>query len=692
MPIRKRHDDTNRPRGANGRLRCLRVAIAGLSVAVFLRVVTIELWYGDAYREIASQPMERLVPLAAARGRILAKDGTVLACDREVAALAVHYHYLEQPPNQAWLHRLARGRLPRNQRRQGSLVEAECRKIAQEQSDLRARLAELCGLDPAVLRSQLAKIQERVERIARSVRARHEERLAETTDAAEASGWRKLLAWIEKEVSEPLSSANLTVAEEYEYHPVHVDLSLESVAEIEGHPDRYPGVRIVTWRQRVYPQGSLAAHTIGYVPDAPSELLGATGEAPQGQQGVERYYDALLRGSPGRVREATDRSGHLVWRRLEREPTPGGDLTLAIDPAVERTAERLLDQARKRRPVRDGQQPTGGGAIVVMDIHTGALVCAVSSPHFSPETMARGNLAEVEGLLGDPSKPLFDRACRMALPPGSAFKPLTAIVLVEDGIVDPSKSFYCQGYLQTPERHRCQIFRQSQTGHGELTLAEALARSCNVYFFHYVQQTVPERLVDWAEQFGFGAPTGIDLPDEAAGSITTQETPALGSADVLALAIGQGTLTATPLQMARLMAAIGNGGRLVTPRVALPDSDSDSKTVSMSDTVLAAVRRGMEQVVADAQGTANSTVRLDSIGIAGKTGTAETASGADHAWFAGYVPADDPKMALAIVIEHGGGGGESAGPVARRLVEKMESLGYFGRPSLARQTHAARTE
>jgi penicillin-binding protein 2 len=679
MPTTRRHEK------ANHRLRWLLAAIVGLSVAVFLRVVTIEIWYGDAFREIASRPIERVVPLAAARGRILAKDGTVLACDREVAALAMHYRHLEQPPNRAWLHRLARGRLPRNQRRSTERVEAECRKIAQEQAELYARLAELCDVDPAALGNQLAKTQARVERIARSVRARREERPAETPRTDDTSAWRKLLAWIAEGSSESLSTANLTVAEEYEYHPIHLGLSLEAVAEIEGHPDRYPGVRIVTQRQRVYPQGTLAAHAVGYVPDAPAELLGASAETPQGQQGVERYYDAFLRGSPGQAREATDRSGRLVWRRLEREPTPGDDLTLCVDPALERNAERLLDHALQRRLARDGQQPKGGGAIVVLDIQTGQLLCCASSPRFAPETMARGNVVEVERLLNDASNPLFDRVCRMALPPGSAFKPLTAVALVEEGIVDPSKSFYCQGYLHTPERERCQIFRQSLRGHGSLTLAEALARSCNVYFFHYAQQTAPQRLVRWAEQFGFGAPTGLDLPDEAAGSITKAPAPALGAADVSALAIGQGTLTATPLQMARLMAALASGGRLVTPRVVLHAGLPESRTLSMSQTVLAAVRRGLEQVVADSEGTANATVWLDSVRIAGKTGTAETASGADHAWFAGYVPADDPKMALAIVLEHGGGGGESAGPIARRLVEKMESLGYFGRRNLARR-------
>lgn len=421
----------------SNRLGWLLGIITALSFSVLLRVIALEVWYGADYRQIASRPIERVVAFAAARGRILAKDGTVLAYDREVPALAIHYRYLEQPLNRTWLRRLARSRLPREQRKSAANVEAECLRIARQQADLHQRLAELCGLDFEEFGSRLAKIQARIERIAQTVRARREELSEHDPAGDDDSIWQKFVAWMNREVSTSLPDANLMVAEELEYHPVYVGLSLESVAEIEGHPDLYPGVRVVTWRQRVYPQGSLAVHTIGYLRDSSAELLTA-GFAPSGQQGVERQYDVLLRGSAGQAREATDRSGRLVWQRVDRNAVSGADIILTVDPPLQSSAEQLLDHALHRRLARDGMEPSGGGAVLAVDVETGAVVCAASAPRFDPEAMARGDAVKVSQTLADPAMPLFDRVCRMALPPGSVFKPLTAIALIEEGIVEPS--------------------------------------------------------------------------------------------------------------------------------------------------------------------------------------------------------------------------------------------------------------
>jgi penicillin-binding protein 2 len=727
-----------------GRMRLLLAAIAALAGVVFARVLALELWYGDEYREVASRPIERIVLSAAARGRILAKDGTVLAYDREAATLAIHYRYLEQPADSVWLRREARRRLPRKERRDAARVDEQCRRVEADRSLMHERLAGLCGLSDDQYGERLQAVQRRIERIAQSVRSRRQnEKPAQRS--AEGPFWRRFLSWLDDERTAD-GAASLSVAEEYEYHPVFVGLTLDAVAEIEGCPERYPGARIVTWRQRVYPQQSLAAHVVGYVPDAAADLLLAGGVLPSGQQGVERQYDKTLQGTPGVMVESSDRSGRLLARHVERAAESGRDLRLTIDPPLQRTAEELLDQALERRTAREGAGATpAGGAIVVFDVESGALACAASAPRFEPETMARGTPALLERLFADPAKPLFDRPSQMGLPPGSVFKALSAIALVEAGVIEPARPFDCQGYLTSPEKERCQIFRQSQVGHGPLKLADALARSCNVYFFHHAAEAGPAPIIEWAERFRFGRPTGVDLPDEAAGSIPTNDAAAeLTRDDALALAIGQGTLTATPLQIARLMAAIANGGRLITPHVAvdvnsrvslanattlvaeaeqadvdLPLVESavercpggrtagasprqsftgksttqrgsapataphgvDDSAIELDGRTLAVVRRGLELVVADPEGTGYDTVRLESIEIAGKTGTAETAAAGDHAWFAGYVPAQRPRYAFTVVIEHGGGGAEVAGPVARRLVQKMQSLGYFARRS-----------
>jgi penicillin-binding protein 2 len=249
---------------------------------------------------------------------------------------------------------------------------------------------------------------------------------------------------------------------------------------------------------------------------------------------------------------------------------------------------------------------------------------------------------------------------------------------------------------------RCAIFKRLGIGHGAIDLSEALVQSCNVFFFHAAAELGPAPLVDWARRFGFGRPTNIDLPGEASGAVPNIMASATGAgwrlADTQALAIGQSSLTVTPLQVARFMAALANGGRLVTPHVAegwgLGEAKS-SETASTDDelaipppqpiagltlSTLERLRGSLMRVVADKQGTAHDTVYTESVSIAGKTGTAETGAGrADHAWFAGYAPAESGRVAFAVVLEHAGDGASAAGPVARRLVEQMHELGYFHR-------------
>jgi penicillin-binding protein 2 len=344
-----------------------------------------------------------------------------------------------------------------------------------------------------------------------------------------------------------------------------------------------------------------------------------------------------------------------------------------------------------------------GGAIVAIDVRTGAILAAASAPRFDLKLFSGGGAEEWEKTTTDPRKPLFHRAAEMALPPGSVFKVASAVAFLESGRLDPEHVFHCQGFLDTPERYRCFTFRNFGVGHGDVTLVDALARSCNVYFFDTARRIGPAPLHDWATRFGFGQKTGVDLPVESAGNLpglpaSRQSKAKLrASGETLQLAIGQARLTATPLQIARFIAAIANGGRLVTPRLAdaaglatVNSADAVDNSSSMSDAPQIAglssrslewVRMGLRQVVAHPQGTGYKTVRLQGISIAGKTGTAEPGQGRpDHAWFAGYVPADRPRIAFVVVLEHAGSGGHAAGPVAREFVQALVALGVLDGP------------
>lgn len=707
---------------SRGRLRWVLAMFAACAAIVMARVAALEIFYGEAYRTEAARPIRRVESIPGARGRILARDGTVLACDRQLAALAVEYRYLQQPPDARWLELQTRRRLPPSERRDRAKVDAERQRFLAEREAVRRRLALLCGRTTEEFRARAAEIQSRVAGIAAAVNERrrrlHDRRQAKPAQArlgnsSESAGrLARAARWLASLVVVPQDEAAyapIAVAEELDDHVVFEDVPLEAVAEIAAHPERYPGVRIVERRRRIYPSGSLAAHVLGHLgPD------GAGGWA--GQMGAERQFESLLAGRDGQLVELTNRSGQVLSTEREREPHAGRDLILSIDPGLQRTAETLLDQALARGVRQAGGE--SGGAIVVLDIATGAVLASASAPRFDPGVFASRDQAELPRLLNHPGRPLFDRASRMAIPPGSTFKALSAVALLESGATTPEETFYCQGYLHQPTRQRCLVYRRHGRGHEHVTLSAALAQSCNVYFFHFAEQAGAEPLVAWAEAFGFGAATGIDLPDESPGRLPrpaasrAEQGHAWREGDTLSMAIGQGGLTATPLQIARLFAAIGSG-KLVTPRLALRigRADDDALNAGFEDAAidehapprshtsprsipglrsetLAAIRRGLEQVVADGSGTAHRTVYLESISIAGKTGTAETGGGReDHAWFAGYVPAEAPIVAFAIALEHAGSGADAAGPIARRLVQKLDSLGYFRRAQSNKLSH-----
>jgi penicillin-binding protein 2 len=323
-----------------------------------------------------------------------------------------------------------------------------------------------------------------------------------------------------------------------------------------------------------------------------------------------------------------------------------------------------------------------------------------------------------QAAISDVRRPFFPRVTQMTIPPGSVFKILTAIALLESGRIDPDEPFFCQGYLDRPDRNRCYIYRHYGVGHGEMTLESAICESCNVYFFHAARELGPGAIAEWAARFGLGAPSGAEVPGEKAGHLpqTDRRGAIIGEqwygGSTLQLAIGQASLTVTPLQIARMVAAIANDGYLVTPRFVSPSTSEPDTPISSSapDIRLAAfhstqstpsagripalspgtlqrVREAMFLVVDSPEGTGRRAA-VEGIAIAGKTGTAEVGGGRnDHAWFVGFVPAEAPRYAFAVVLEHGGSGGATAAPLAKSFIEAMADAGLLRRTSTA---HAAR--
>ena len=624
-------------------------------------------------------------PIPTHGGRVLADDGSVLAHDQQRFQVLVHYRWLESPTDRTWLQGQALEHLEPHARRDSARLAATRNEVLARRETMLDDLASRCRIGRRELDKQMGVVQQRVERIVASVQRR---RTRDSTPRPDPAG--SFLDSLKTALTTPprrSATEPVVITEELVYHRLLDNVPLEAAAAIQEHPERFPGVTVRVETRRVYRHGSLAAHVVGtrhrrsssrgVVPDR--EWIGSTG--------VEKSYDHVLRGRPGLRRIVTNRNGEVVSTRVLEPPRRGRDIQLTLSLRLQRQAESLLDEATS------GGSP--GGAIVVIDLHTGAVRAAASAPRFDPNRLVAPDAVTWKRLTEDPRRPLFCRVTGMALPPGSVFKSLTATALLESGLIPDGHSIACRGFLDRPSHHRCYVFSRFGVGHGKTNLGDALCRSCNVFFFDAARRlarsgsTGHNNLHLWAERFGFGHPTGIDLPGESSGDLPAPPTRPLIS-ETMQLAIGQGPVTATPLQIVRMMAAIANGGSLVTPHVVSghgPDAAAlatraDPRTTriaNLSPRTLAIVQNGLRRVVEDPLGTGYKRIRLPEMAIAGKTGTAEVGGDLeDHAWFAGYVPADRPRLAFVVVLEHAGSGGRQAGPVARQLVQSMQAHGLIG--------------
>lgn len=703
-------------RRRQSRLAWLSATLVAGWLAVALGLVRFQMHWAEPYRLAAARPLERTSPIPAPRGRILSRDGAVLAVDREIHVLALDYRWLESPPQADWVRRQARQRLSRDERRDPAQVRAAEEKLLAERIELHRRLAALCGLSNQEWTQRTLRVQRRVERIVDDVNRRSALRQGSTPPTA--GGAQRLAAWLLRQgwlptnprPATPRAAERIVVREELTDHPLVDEVSWTVVAEVASHPDRYPGVRLRATTRRTYPQGNRAAQLVGYVGRNPMDAgdRASDGQRPagsavprelaawQGLSGIERLGQLELASQPGQLVERHDRGGQTLSQTRAIEPRLGRDLTLSIDARLQQTAEQLLDQALARRwPDRSGARPSpAGGAVLALDVRTGAVLVAATAPRFDPNRFVERNAEGLSDLLTDPRRPLFDRSLGMALPPGCLMQLVVAVAALESGQIDAWATVNCEGFWGHPDRWPCPLFAQQGRAHGQLNLVEALSQDCRTYFLLAARAAGPQELVPWARRLGLGRASGSELPGEASGQLPGL-TSAWTQADLAAFASGQGQLLITPLQAVRLAAAVANGGRLVRPQWVVdqlgeprdrssragepaPDISNQSQSTGLSAATLQALRQALARAVRDPQGPIHRASYVETVSLAGMAASPSSGqSHPPHAWYLGYAPLESPRVAFAVAIEHGGSAATTAAPLARLLAERMAELGYL---------------
>jgi penicillin-binding protein 2 len=630
-----------------------RLSVLSVIVAVLFLALSSRLWYlqvlaGDRYGDLAEGNRVRQVVIEAPRGRILDRDGRVLVRNR--AAWAVTVKPSELGDRRAVLGRLAR--------------------------------------------------------VLGTTRAKLEARLADYTGS-------------------PLRGI-----------PVAEDVPMAQLFYLTEHAERFPGVAPEVLALREYPFGTTAAHVLGYVGEiSPEELKqkrfrGYRAGDIVGKAGVELTYDRWLRGRNGVQDVEVNAAGEVVRSLGGRPPVPGKDLRLAVDLEVQRSAERALAEgmrAARALPDRErgGTYPAPAAAAVVLRPDDGSLLALASLPQYDPRRFVGGiSRRDFARYATDPGNPLLSRAWQSVYPPGSTWKPFTALAGLRSGVITPSTTYHCPGSFTLGTYTKRDW---TPSGHGTVALTDSLRLSCDVYYYNVGAQfgaeeraqedrgeKVDETMQATARGFGFGRQPDLDLPYGAEGTVPTREWRkrfwernkkeyCAGSSavyrdlcregwrwqggDNLNIAIGQGDLQVSPLQLALGYAAVANGGTVYRPHVGEavldPVSGRAVRTVAPRVEGVARVPGGALAAVAQALatvptgGTATSAFAgfpLDRFPVAGKTGTADLPPKAPFAWFASFAPVADPQYVVVVMVEEGGHGGESAAPVARAIYQKLFGL------------------
>ena len=452
------------------------------------------------------------------------------------------------------------------------------------------------------------------------------------------------------------------------------DLTFEQLSCIEEHKHELTGINYIQFPERSFPSGVNMSHVLGYVKEIDRSLLSNMVDFEQydvgdliGWQGIEKQYENQLRGKKGLAFLQVDAFGREVGAVKDIndiKPIPGKDVFTTIDLSLQKTLEKAMSSYK--------------GIVLVTDPATGQILAFVSSPDFSPDIFT-GNttLRQWREIVNDPTKPLLNRITNGLYPPGSTLKMITAIALLEGGLtIEQNEEFECAGIYQFGDR----VFKcWKVSGHGKVNLDQAITQSCNIFFYQAVQRISLNRFINLCRSFGFGSKTGIDLPNELAGLLPTRDymnrrytSRGWSRGHLLNLALGQGDLLTTPIQLAVYINKIATKGNTFIPHFLLSKVPEPTNSMNLNEQTWIYIQDYLLHAVTDKNGTGSAAdPKINGTNVYGKTGTAQNPHGDDHAWFVGYAKNGNQMVSTIILVENGGGGGKIAAPIARIAFEHM---------------------
>ena len=524
----------------------------------------------------------------------------------------------------------------------------------------------------------------------------------ENTDISEI---RKIIA-IRYEITTTgySSTKALTIAE---------DIPREAVAEFSESSDKFPGINIVTEPVREYTSGTLASHILGYASKISSEEYESRKDTYSqndiiGKTGIEYVFEEYLKGQNGTKQIDMAVDGTITSEYTSEEAEAGSDVVLTIDSNLQKITEQALE-ANIQKIASGGfgrRYDAKAGSCVVMNVKTGEVLAMASYPNYNPADFVGGISTENWNRYNtDPAKPLMNKAVQNSYPPGSIFKMVTAIAGLESGAITRTEKINDTGlYIKYGERWPCWYYTDYHSGHGYLNVSQAIERSCNYFFYETGDRMGIETLSKYARYFGLGVKTGVELPSETAGAMATPEyAETVGitwtKGQTINASIGQGLDNFSPLQMAKYISMLANGGHNVdvsiVKSIIKPDgteasteeinnfvnqklglTNQQTEDLEIHQENLNAILEGMRSVTSDTTGTAYVRFQDFGISVGGKTGSAEAfdddGNEVVHAWFAGFAPFEDPEIAVVVMVENGGHGNYTAEVVRDVMGE------YFG--------------